>query len=140
MKTITYILLLFISTNAICQTIPYTLEAEKRAIRMEESLKTLNNKLIEIEKKNDVRFDIIDKRFESIQSQINFMSNIMVALLVSLIGAVAYMNWDRHKSNIPIEKSLEDKDKQYQRLKQILNEFAEKNADLKEIMNRAALY
>jgi len=104
--------------------VPYTLADRDRAIRTEIKMEALQAKM--------------DKKFESIQLQINQLSTlfywgfgILITLFVFMMG---YMIWDRRTALQPALDKATNSDVKSTTLVLALKEYSKKHADLAEIL------
>ncbi|MDX2196528.1 MAG: hypothetical protein NW207_08925 [Cytophagales bacterium] len=135
--------LLVISIFANAKEIPFTTEDRDLLLRMEvrmtEGLKALHDKIDMQDQKYDAKFSAIDQRFDAVQNQINFTNNLIITLIVSIIGSLVYMWWDRRTANAPLKDSIEEERTKLKKLLNTLKEYAENNPDFKKIFDKAAI-
>ncbi len=45
----------------------------------------------------DQRFAAVDQRFDSLEKRLEFMQNLMLALIAGIFGLIGFVVWDRYK-------------------------------------------
>ena len=75
------------------------------------------------------RFDSLEKRMDSNDRKFDTLWNLILVLIATSMGSVAYMYWDRREANRPLKEILEMQEKEIGKLKN----------QVMELMNKAAM-
>jgi hypothetical protein len=98
-------------------------------------LKDLSLRTVKIETRLDEMEKHDDDRFDAIQKQMDYLGNLILVLIGSIIAAIAgmvgFVIWDRQATNKPVLSRLE-------RLEKVVNQYAAKHEDLSEILKQTA--
>ncbi|TAG53444.1 MAG: hypothetical protein EAZ27_10830, partial [Cytophagales bacterium] len=76
------------------------------------------------------RFDSQDKRFDSQDKRFDNLWNLILVLIASIFGSIAYMYWDRREANRPLKEKIEEQEKEISQMKIQLNDLINKAAML----------
>lgn len=111
-------------------------DTQKQILAM---MQEINQRLTRLETRVDgleKRMDGLDKRIDDskfdINRQFDNQFNLTIILITSIFGLIGFVVWDRKHANIQMEAETK-------KIKWILDQFAMKNNDLKEITNAADL-
>ena len=77
----------------------------------------------------DKRFDSQESRFDSQDKRLDNIWSLILVLIATSMGSVAYMYWDRREANRPLKEKLEMQEKEIGQLKN----------QVMELMNKAAM-
>ncbi len=84
---------------AFSKEISFTLEDRDRIIKLEEGQKAIIQRLEQLERQVDKRFEQVDKRFEQLERQIDRLIDIMIAIfggqIVLVATVIGVLIWDR---------------------------------------------
>jgi len=146
---LTFFVLLFVAT---CfaqnenQAVPYTLADRDRMIKLETEITSLRNeiniKFEAVDAKFEARFDAIDTKFDAINTKFdsldermtqlfNFLWVLMAMFTVITATTLGFAFYDRKTANRPLKI-------QNKKIMDILNDYAENEPRLKEIINKNA--
>jgi hypothetical protein len=134
--------LLLLCLPAIAQeqqvVVPYTLADRDRAILTDAKISALDNKILALEDKMEVRFENIDKQFMYQQKQIDDIKTlfywgfgILITLFIFMLG---YMIWDRRTAMRPALEQASKAEENSRNLISMLREYSKKHPDLAEIL------
>lgn len=141
MRVLVIALLMIICTISVsfAKEVPFTLEDRDRLIRVEEGLKSVNQ-----------RIDSLEKRVDGIQ---NLLYVLIGAILTQTLGIVGFVLWDRRTTLAPITRrhkeideelelvrkktrELEERENAFERA---LREYAKDDSKLQEILRGVKL-
>ncbi len=118
------------------KTYEISVRLEEKYIAQQKQIEDLKLSINQRFDSQDKRFDSQDKRFDSQDKRLDIqdkrlgdMWSLMLVLLASIIGSIAYMYWDRREANRPLKIKLEDQDKEISRI----------DFNVKQLMNKAAM-
>ncbi len=145
MKTLVLVILLFLTLLGLPLSaqeqqvlVPYTLADRDRAILTEAKIGALENKILALDDKMEVRFESIDKQFMYQQKQIDDIKTlfywgfgILITLSIFMLG---YMIWDRRTAMQPALAQASKAEENSRNLLSTLREYSKKHPDLAEIL------
>ena len=133
---ILFFLNLTVGAFAQVQEVPFTLDDRDRIMRTEEQLKSLRNEM-------NAKFDAVDQRFESLESnfeskfELNYwLFGILFALILFMMG---YIIWDRRTALYPVQEKTQNLDNRLVKLESIAREQAKKDPAFAELLRLAGL-
>ena len=139
---LTLFVLIFVATcfaQSENKTIPFTLADRDRIIRLEEKMESkfdaMDSKFDAMEAKSEARFDAINTKFDSLDDRMtqlfNFLWVLMAMFTVITATTLGFAFYDRKTANRPLKI-------QNKKIMDILNDYAENEPRLKEIINKNA--
>jgi len=134
-KTIFFVVILilpFIQTDAETVEVPFTLEDRDRLIRLEVEQKALRNEM-------NIRFESVDRRFESLQKQIDHIITLIYFILGAIVALFGYLLYDRRTTLYPIKRKTEELEEKNTIIINVLKKQAKGNKQLTEILKLAGV-
>ena len=138
MRTITAILFLFLfAVNFYPQDnntpVPFTLGDRDRLMRNEQNIRNVNVEINSLRTEMNVRFESVDKQFESIKDQIGLLTTLIIFVLGGLMSLIGFVIYDRRTAIKPVQHKQN-------KLEDILVEYSKKHPDLREILKNAGIF
>ena len=116
--------------------VPFTLADRDRLIRLEVEQRALRNELnssiSSLRNEMNIRFESIDKRFESSQRMMYFILGAIIALF-------GYLLYDRRTTLYPIKRKTEELEEKNTIIINVLKKQAKDNKQLSEILKLAGV-
>ena len=130
------LILSFIPTDAETIEVPFTLEDRDRLIRLEVEQKALRNEM-------NIRFESIDRRFESLQNSVDRRFDSLQRMMYFILGAIValfgYLLYDRRTTLYPIKRKTEELEEKNTIIINVLKKQAKGNKQLTEILKLAGV-
>jgi hypothetical protein len=159
MKRLSFLFVLFfVCTSVFAQDNGFTESDRQLLIQMDKRLTVLENRAVDMEKSNQLRFEQIQQRFEQVEKsnqqrfelmdkRIDQLMYIMLAMLAGIFGLIGFVAYDRRTAIYPLEKKLmelEQKEiilaKDHEITRKALREEALQNPVLKDILIRLGIF
>ena len=141
-KGIAVLIILFFFNGAIFpygREVPFTQEDRDRIIRLEEGLKSVNQRIDDLNK----RIDDVNKRIDDINKRIDELRNFMLWGFGILFGGmgilIGFVIWDRRTALAPTIKKYKELEERGEKLERALKELAEKDPKVAEILKHIGL-
>jgi prefoldin subunit 5 len=109
--------------------IPYTLEDRERLIRLEEGIKSVNQRIDGLEKSLNRRIDDIYQ----------LMMVLIGAIIAQIIGVIGFVLWDRRTAITPVIKRTRELEEENEKIYKVLKEMGKRDTKIAQILKQVGI-
>jgi len=118
------------------EEVPFTLEDRDRLIRVEEGLKSTNQRIDDLNRRLDEGLKSVNQRIDDLRALILWGFGILFGGMGLLMGFVI---WDRRTALAPAIKKTRELDESKEKIERVLKELASKDPKVAEALKIAGL-
>ena len=126
----TILFLLLVAGNLYSQDnntpVPFTLGDRDRLMRNEQKIDAFRTEM-------NVRFESVDKQFESVKEQISFLTTLIIFVLGGLMSLIGFVIYDRRTAIKPVQR-------EQAKLEDALIEYSKKHPEFRDILKNAGIF
>jgi hypothetical protein len=116
--------------------IPYTLEDRERLIRLEEGIKSVNQRIDGLEKSLNQRIDDVKEEIRDLKTFILWGFGILFSGMGILMGFVL---WDRRTAISPVIKRTRELEEENEKIYKVLKEMGKRDTKIAQILKQVGI-
>jgi hypothetical protein len=137
MKKLIVFLISYITMLGIySKEIPYTLEDRERLIRLEEGIKSVNQRIDGLEKSLNQRIDDVKEEIRDLKTFILWGFGILFSGMGILMGFVL---WDRRTAITPVIKRTRELEEENEKIYKVLKEMGKRDTKIAQILKQVGI-